>query len=379
MGGLDKLFAPLRGRPVLAHTIRVFLDTAAVEHIVVVLSESNLAAGQKLVDEFGETNIHAALTGGQRRQDSARVGVEYLSQLDDPPAYIAIHDGPRPFVDEDLINRGLSAVIETGAAVPGIFVTDTIKVLDEQNLVVDTPIRDTLRAVQTPQIFERSLIARVHAEVSSNVTDDAIMVEMAGGRVAIFEGSPQNIKITTPEDLLTAEQILTKLHPSGGTSEDRLRWGTGFDGHALKSGASLRLGGVDIEFDHSLEGHSDGDVLIHAISSALLGAAKLGDLGTHFPSSSPEWSGIDSAVILESCLAKVRDADWGVDYVDATIVAQRPRLGIHLERMVQRIAQILSTETERINIKVTSTDHVGAIGQGEGIAAQAIATLRRLS
>jgi len=245
--------------------------------------------------------------------------------------------------------------------------------------VVDTPVRDTLRAVQTPQIFERELIVSAHVEVSSDVTDDAMMVEMVGVKVAIFEGSTQNIKISTPEDLITAEQILSKRQPSGASNNDQLRWGTGFDGHALKPGSVLKLGGIDIEFDRSLEGHSDGDVLLHAISSALLGAAKLGDLGTHFPSTSPEWSGIDSAVILESCLGKVRDSGWGVDYVDATIIAQRPRLGIYLERMVQRIAQVLSTETDRINIKVTSTDHVGAIGQGEGIAAQAIATLRLLS
>jgi 2-C-methyl-D-erythritol 4-phosphate cytidylyltransferase/2-C-methyl-D-erythritol 2,4-cyclodiphosphate synthase len=379
MGGIDKIFASLGGQPVLMHTLKVFQDAPAVAAIVVVLSESNVAAGQKLVDELGESKIHAVLTGGRRRQDSARVGVKYLSQMAAPPAFIAIHDGPRPFIDEALIDRGLEAVGESGAAVPGVPVTDTIKVVDDRNRVIDTPIRDALRAVQTPQIFERELIARAHAEIKSDVTDDAMMVEMVGGKVVIFEGSPQNIKITKPEDLIIAEQILSKLQLSGGSSDDRLRWGTGFDGHALKPGAGLRLGGIDIEFDHSLEGHSDGDVLLHAISSALLGAAKLGDLGTHFPSSSSEWSGIDSAVILESCLGKVRDAGWGVDYVDATIVAQRPRLGIHLERMVQRIAQILGTETERINIKVTSTDHVGAIGQGEGIAAQAIATLRLLS
>jgi len=356
MGGIDKIFASLGGQPVLSHTIQVFQASYAVGSIVVVFSESNLAAGQNLVEGLGDS-----------------------SQMEAPPAYIAIHDGPRPFIDETLIDRGLVAAGESGAAVPGIPVADTIKVVDDYSQVVDTPIRDTLRAVQTPQIFERELIARAHTEVSSDVTDDAMMVEMVGGKVAIFEGSTQNIKITTPEDLITAQQILSKRQPSGTSNEDQLRWGTGFDGHALKPGSVLRLGGIDIDFDHSLEGHSDGDVLLHAISSALLGAAKLGDLGTHFPSTSPEWSGIDSAVILESCLGMVRDSGWGVDYVDATIVAQRPRLGIYLERMVRRIAQILSTDTERINIKVTSTDHVGAIGQGKGIAAQAIATLRLLS
>jgi 2-C-methyl-D-erythritol 4-phosphate cytidylyltransferase/2-C-methyl-D-erythritol 2,4-cyclodiphosphate synthase len=378
MGGIDKIFASLGGQPVLSHTINVFQDSSAVGAIVIVLSETNLAAGQQLVDALGDSKVKAVLSGGQRRQDSARIGIEFLSQMETPSAYIAIHDGPRPFIDDALINRGLVAARESGAAVPGIPVTDTIKLVDEHSHVVDTPIRGMLRAVQTPQIFVRELIARAHAEVSSDVTDDAMMVETVGGKVAIFEGSPVNIKITTPEDLVNAEQILSRLQPSGGSSSDRLRWGTAFDGHALKPGSVLRLGGIDIEFDHSLEGHSDGDVLLHAISSALLGAAKLGDLGTHFPSSAPEWRGIDSAVILESCLGKVQDSGWGLDYVDATIVAQRPRLGIHLERMVQRIAQILSTDTERINIKATSTDHVGAIGQGEGIASQAIATLRLL-
>jgi len=382
MGGVDKIFAPLGGRSVLLHTVDVFQNSPLVGPIVLVLSDSNILEGQRLVDSLGESKVVMVLTGGLRRQDSARFGVEYLSQMENPPSFIAIHDGPRPFVDEALIGRGYAAAQKSGGAVPGIAVTDTIKVVSDGHVVADTPVRDTLRAVQTPQIFERELISRAHAEISSDVTDDAMMVEMIGGDVVVFEGSTDNIKITTPQDLIAAERILATRQPfgsSGSSGDERLRWGTGFDGHALKPGSGLRLGGVDIGFDHSLEGHSDGDVLLHAISSALLGAAKLGDLGTHFPSSSPKWSGVDSATILGECHDKVRNAGWGVDYVDATIVAQRPRLSTHLGRMMERIAQILGTETERINVKVTSTDHVGAIGQGEGIAAQAVATLRILA
>ena len=202
------------------------------------------------------------------------------------------------------------------------------------------------------------------------------MVELGGGLVAVFDGHPENIKITTPDDLLVAGLIASRrqgVEPSTGEQ----RWGTGFDGHRFVPGGPLRLGGVDVPFDRHLEGHSDGDVLLHALSSSILGAASLGDLGSVFPSSDQQLAGIDSGVILARCVKMARSGGWAVTHLDATIVAQRPKLAGHLRDMAMQIATTANIPLTSVNIKVTSTDGVGAIGAGEGIAAQAIATLSR--
>jgi 2-C-methyl-D-erythritol 2,4-cyclodiphosphate synthase len=208
---------------------------------------------------------------------------------------------------------------------------------------------------------------------TEDVTDDAALVELIGGTVGLFDGHPDNIKLTTPDDIERAESILARRNVGGAGVSNR--WGTGFDGHALVSGGPLRLGGVNIEHDRHLEGHSDGDVLLHAIASAILGAAGLGDLGSNFPSGDPTYAGIDSRELLRRAASMAGDAGWEVAYLDATIIAQQPKLAPYVNRIKDSIAETLLIPVESVNIKITSTDHVGAIGAGEGIAAQAIATL----
>ena len=243
-------------------------------------------------------------------------------------------------------------------------------------MVTRTLDRSGLWAIQTPQVFRAEVLSEAYESVAADVTDDASMVEQAGGLVAVFDGHPENIKITTPDDLLVAGLIASRragAEPSAGEQ----RWGTGFDGHRLAAGGPLRLGGVDVPFDHHLEGHSDGDVLLHALSSSILGAASLGDLGSVFPSSDQQLAGIDSGVILAECVRLALANGWVVTHLDATIVAQRPKLAGHLGEMTNQVAKIAKIPLSSVNIKVTSTDGVGAIGAGEGIAAQAIATLSR--
>lgn len=378
MGGVDKIFADLGGAPVLAHCLEVFQCSDVVATIIVVLAQHNLGLGRDLIASRGFNKVGPIVTGGARRQDSVRLGLEAMAKAGSMPPLILVHDGPRPFIDEAMIQRALAAVGGTGASVPAIPLTDTIKQVDETGTVIGTPDRSTLRAVQTPQIFQTDLLVAAHAAISEDVTDDAMLVERNGGAVTVFEGSPENVKITTPDDLITATGILAARgsQTAGGSTDDALRWGTGFDGHALVPGEGLRLGGIEVPFEMRLEGHSDGDVLLHAVASAVLGAAGLGDLGTHFPSSSPEWAGADSRLIVRKAAKMAAAAGWVVDYLDATIVAQQPRLGPHLVEIASGVAETLDISPDRVSIKATSTDHVGAIGRGEGIAAQAVATLR---
>ena len=376
MGGGDKQFADLHGGPVLGYSLDVFARSKHVAGIALVLSPDNLERGRKFVFDAGLDDLVVCVQGGERRQDSARMGLEALKSSAPDAELIAVHDGARPFVDEPMIERGLAAALVTGAAVAAVPVKDTIKASGPDRVVTKTLDRGGLWAIQTPQVFRTEILSAAYESVTADVTDDASMVEQAGGLVAVFDGHPENIKITTPDDLLVAGLIASRREGVAPRVSEQ-RWGTGFDGHKLVAGGPLRLGGVDVPFDHHLEGHSDGDVLLHALSTSILGAASLGDLGSVFPSSDEQLAGIDSGVILAECVRMAHANGWVVAHLDATIVAQRPRLAGHLGEMANRVAEIAEIPLSSVNIKVTSTDGVGAIGAGEGIAAQAIATLSR--
>ena len=376
MGGGDKQFADLNGEPVLGHSLRVFARCRHVAGIALVLSWDNLDRGRRLVSDAGLDDLVMCVQGGERRQDSARIGLEALKSSVAETEFIAVHDGARPFVDDSMIERGLATARVTGAAAAGVAVKDTIKACGPNRVVTKTLDRRGLWAIQTPQIFRTGVLSAAYETVTAEVTDDAAMVELGGGLVAVFDGHQENIKITTPDDLLVARLIASRRQGVEPSSDEQ-RWGTGFDGHRFVPGGPLRLGGVDVPFDRHLEGHSDGDVLLHALSSSILGAASLGDLGSVFPSSDQQLAGIDSGVILARCVEMARSGGWAVTHLDATIVAQRPKLAGHLRDMAMQIATTANIPLTSVNIKVTSTDGVGAIGAGEGIAAQAIATLSR--
>ena len=376
MGGGDKQFADLHGQPVLGYSLKVFAGCKHVARIALVLSPDNLERGRRYVSEAGLDELVVCVQGGERRQDSARIGLETLKFSAPRSEFIAVHDGARPFVDESMIERGLASARITGAAVAAVPVKDTIKASGPDRVVTKTLDRSGLWAIQTPQVFRTEVLSAAYESVTADVTDDASMVELAGRKVAVFDGHSENIKITTPDDLLAAGLIASRrggAQPSTGEQ----RWGTGFDGHKLAAGGPLRLGGVEIPFDHHLEGHSDGDVLLHALSSSILGAASLGDLGSVFPSSDQRLAGIDSGFILAECVRMALECGWVVTHLDATIVAQRPKLAGHLGEMSNQVARIAGIPPSSVNMKVTSTDGVGVIGAGEGIAAQAIATLSR--
>jgi len=378
MGGVDKQLLRLGGIPVILHSLRAFESFSSTSSIVLVMSEDNFAAGINVVEESGLSKIVDVVVGGERRQDSVKIGLDVLaSNVNEIPEFVAVHDGARPFVDHELIERGMSTARAIGAGIAAVPVKDTIKVAPHK-IITDTLDRSELWAIQTPQIFRYDVLNTAHDVVRDDVTDDASMVESSGGIVATFSGSDENIKITTPEDLHLASLILEQRlgQPSlSGSGPSGSIFGIGFDGHRLVVGGPLRLGGVDIDFGYHLDGHSDGDVLLHSIASAILGAANLGDLGGQFPSSDERYINFDSTKFIAESARKALLDGWLVEHVDATIIAQRPKLAAEALSMAAKIGEIDGLDNSTINIKITSTDSVGSIGAGEGIAAQAIATL----
>ena len=375
MGGVDKLALEVNGRPVLWHSLDLFAKCDVVDRVVIVTQADKISNVEQTVVESGFPKPFKVIAGGGRRQDSVRHGIDALHDWGGGAEYIAVHDAARPFVTDAMLNRGLATATKVGTAIPVVPLKDTVKRV-EHGIIVDTPDRNTLYAVQTPQIFRADVLRAAHATVTDDVTDDASMVEVAGGLVAVFEGDDRNIKITTPSDIPIANAIASG-NADGEIERANVRYGIGFDGHALVDGGPLRLGGEEIEFGMSLKGHSDGDVLMHVVASAILGAAGLGDLGGRFPSSDPRFAGADSAKFVGEAAKLAANDGWQIEHIDATVIAQRPRLAAHVPAFRANIASAMSAEIERVNVKVTSTDEVGAIGEGRGIAAQAIATLIR--
>jgi 2-C-methyl-D-erythritol 4-phosphate cytidylyltransferase/2-C-methyl-D-erythritol 2,4-cyclodiphosphate synthase len=389
MAGADKLFTEVGGRSLLAHAVAAFEQCSAINRIVLVLSEANLEQGRGLVKRFSLVKV-AVVPGGARRQDSVRLGLEALGECD----YVAIHDGARPLVTSQLIERGIEAARDTGAAVPALPLADTVKEAGPDSIVLRTLDRSRLWAVQTPQVFRYDLIVRAHREITAHVTDDAAMVEALGEPVRLFEGDRRNVKVTTVEDfglveaLAVADVRITHSVPITPRPLDPppitrhpvpMRAGIGYDIHRFEEGRPFVLGGIKLPGETGLAGHSDSDVLLHAIIDALLGAAGLGDIGQHFPPDDPQWKDASSLDLLARTVALVGDAGLALGNVDATVIAERPRLAPHIPAIRQRIAEALGVDAGRVNVKATTNEGIGAIGRGEAIAAMAVALLTEVS
>jgi len=361
--GENKVLLPLDGKPMLQHSIECFAAMDEVSEIVVVTRSEDLEAVRSLAAGIAARRPVQVVTGGETRQESVFLGLKALPGDTD---WVIIHDGARPFITAELVRRGLAAVrrhLAVGLAVP---VKDTIKRVREGR-VVDTPPRAELWAVQTPQLFSYQLILRAHEQARQKglrATDDCALVEALGEPVHIVPGEYANIKVTTPEDLPPPEDSLV---------------GFGFDVHRLVPGRPLVLGGVEIPFELGLLGHSDADVLTHAVMDALLGAMGEGDIGEHFPDTDPSYAGISSLLLLERVMGLVRERSLTVGNVDAVIVAQRPKLTPWKAAIRGKLAQALGTAERQVNIKASTSEGLGFTGRGEGIAVQAVVSLRRAS
>lgn len=371
--GLPKQYRLLRGRPLLAAT----LDAAAacpVGRLVVVIHRDDAALYEAAVAAAGgeaRARLAPPVFGGASRQDSARAGVAALAGTGVEIALI--HDAARPFFTPALAARVIEAAARTGGAVPGLPVTDTIKQIDAGALVVATPERAGLRAVQTPQGFRLDLLARAHAQAQAagraDFTDDAAVVEWAGGAVEIVEGERDNVKITEAGDFAAADGKALAALPD-------IRVGQGYDVHAFGPGDHVWLAGVKIPFDKGLVGHSDADVGLHALCDAIFGALGDGDIGSHFPPSDMRWKGAASDQFLAFAAQRVAARGGMIAHLDLNLVCEAPKIGPHREAMRARIAGIAGVATERVGVKATTSERLGFTGRGEGIAALAVATLR---
>lgn len=393
--GQPKQYIPLLGDPIILWTLRACAAAPSVRELVLVVPAADVEyCRAELGNAWRVEKPVLVVAGGNSRQESVRAGLRALSQ---PADLVAVHDGVRPLMDPDLLERTFASAWQHGAATAAVPLKDTVKLV-ESGWVESTPPRARLRAVQTPQAFRRDLLVQAHDQAAADgweATDDASLVERAGHNVAIIEGTYSNIKITTPEDLLVAEALLrarigdddAELTASGADDEldSRLpmkkqggatvRVGYGYDVHAFADGRRLILGGVEIPADRGLLGHSDADVLLHAIADALLGAAGLGDIGRHFPDDDPAYKDVSSVKLLAHVHRLLTDQGWRVGNVDATIVAERPRLGPYVADMVHCISETLDIEPEAVNVKATTSERLGFVGAGEGIAAHAAVTL----
>lgn len=370
-GGGNKVFLPLAGVPILARSIAAVAACPEVEEIIVVVAPGEEAEAETLLGGAAPDKRRQVVTGGSERQYSVARALDRLS----PDARIVVvHDGARPLVRPEVISAAIAAAGEYGAAGVATPVKDTIKMVDGDGFAYATPERSTLWAIQTPQAFQAELLKRAYARAAEDgvlATDDAALVERLGVPVKMVRGDYANLKITTPEDMLIAGAL------GGKGADNMLRIGMGYDVHRLVDGRRLILGGVDIPFAQGLLGHSDADVLLHAIKDALLGAAGLGDIGRHFPDSDARFAGASSLKLLETVGEMLAAAGWRTGNVDAVVMAEKPKLAAHIPQMNENIAAALSIGVGQVNVKATTTEGLGFAGRREGIAAQAVVTIMR--
>ncbi len=374
MGGLDKLRAPVGGRPVLAWTLAAVAAAPVVRRVVVVTAPDRVAevAGAAWLP----ASVEHVVAGGARRQDSVAAGILALGD-GSPDDVILVHDGARPLVSAALMEQVAAAAAAHGAAIPVVPVAETLKRI-EGGRVAATVDRVALAAAQTPQGIRRDVLARAWAEHPpggpATWTDEASLLETCRIPVHAVPGESTNLKVTLPDDLARVEAALVArgdLIPA----PPAVRVGFGDDGHSFGPGGPLALGGVVIEGAPALHGHSDGDVALHAVCDALLGAAGLGDLGRHFPAGPTTPAGISSRELLAGCVERVRAAGFAPVSVDLTVVASRPRLAGRLDEMAAAVAGLVGLPADRVNVKASTGNLAGFEGAGRGIGARAVAVV----
>jgi len=359
-----KQYAALGGIPVLRHCLLAFLAHPRVDGVRVVIHPDD----RPLYDEAVQgLDLGEPVPGGGSRQESVRLGLESLEQS--APAFTLIHDAARPFIDRGTIDRVLGALSDRPGAIAALPVVDTLK-READGRVSRTEDRSGLWRAQTPQGFHFEAILAAHrAALGETLTDDAAVAEKAGLAVALVEGSPANIKVTTQDDLESAERWIRSAQAT------EMRVGQGFDVHAFGPGDHVMLCGLRIGHDAALVGHSDADVGLHAVTDALLGALGAGDIGSHFPPGDPQWKGANSRIFVSHVCDMIAQRGGRITHVDLTLICERPKIGPHREAMRQQLAALLEVSEDRVSVKATTTEKLGFLGRGEGVAAQATATL----
>ena len=355
---VPKQFASWRGKPVLRQSVEALLEQGA-ERIVVAIPQG---ADDLAAEALNGIERIEFVTGGETRQLSVRRALDRL--IDSALERVLIHDAARPDLPQEVTERLLAALADHPGAIPVLPVVDSLAI-EHGGIMDGTAEREQLRRVQTPQAFRfAAILAAHHAwEGAANAGDDAQVLRADGGQVALIAGHERLAKLTFAEDFMTG------LPP--------VRTGMGYDVHRLVAGEDLWLGGIEIAHDKGLSGHSDADVALHALTDALLGAIGDGDIGSHFPPSDPQWKGARSDQFLEHAVKLVRETGYDVGNIDLTIICEEPKIGPHRAAMRERIAGLLGIDIQGVSVKATTTERLGFTGRGEGIAAQAVATLFR--
>ena len=358
---VPKQLLDLGGRSILRRSVDAFDRHPTVDQLVVVLPAELVGEAPTLV---GATDRPCRfVAGGERRQDSVRLGLQALAEAID---LVLVHDAARPFAGPELIDRVIAAAGAAGAAIPALAARDTVKRVDpDRHTITATLPREEIWLAQTPQGFRRDVLAKAVAigETGVEGTDEAMLAERAGHAVTVVPGDARNVKITTAEDLAAARE----------TFASSLRVGTGFDLHRLVPGRPLVLAGVTLPSDRGPLGHSDGDVLCHSLIDAMLGASGLGDIGRHFPDSDPQWRGAPGLDLLARACGVLRAAGFSVTNVDATVVLEQPKVAPHLDDIRTRLAGVIGLTLDRVSVKAKTSEGVDAVGRGEAIAAHATA------
>ena len=369
MGGeTTKQKISLLGESILSRTLRAFSECDGVDAIVVVCKNDEKewvrAETENKIDK-----ITSIISGGNSRAESARIGFANIPPETD---YVAIHDGARCLITPENINSVIKKALESGAATAAVRATDTVKLCNGGGVVATLP-RDEVFLATTPQIFSKEIYQRALNNRSlDGVTDDNMLVESVGVEISVVDIGKENIKITTPEDVEFAEYIIKRR-----SRMDEIRVGHGYDVHRFAEGRKLVLGGVEIPCDKGLLGHSDADVLLHAVMDAMLGACGLGDIGRHFPDSDDSYMDISSLTLLRKTAELVGARGYTVNNVDATVVMQSPKIAPYIAQMISNIAEILGIESSRVNVKATTEEKLGFTGRLEGVSAHAVVTLKK--
>ena len=369
--GIPKQYMPLLGKPILWHSLNRFEENDSIRGIILVIRPEDRLLCDHVLAASSLSKLRSVVDGGAERSDSVRAGLSASSDSDD---ILLVHDAARPFVSDALITALVDAGALHGAVIPAIPATDTIKEVGDDGRILGTPDRRRLWCAQTPQAFRRDLLVEAIEALGDGeeeVTDEASMLERAGHTVRILDGEPGNIKVTTEGDLERLEWLMGQERGGAPVTRER-RVGIGYDVHALAAGRKLILGGVEIDFDRGLAGHSDADVLTHAIIDALLGAAGLGDIGRLFPDSDPQYKDVSSLLLLANVRARLVEIAAAIVNIDAVVMAESPKMAPHICEIESSLAATLDIDSANISVKATTTERLGFVGRGEGIAAQAI-------
>ena len=367
-GGLPKQFRPIGGETVLRRALSMFAEHGEVGIVQPVIRPEDIENYRLAAAEL---DVLPPAFGGATRQCSVRAGLEALALRQ--PDIVLVHDAARPFASAALISRAIAAAKRSGAAIPALPVTDTVKTVDAEGWIDKTVDRNSLRLVQTPQSFAFPALLEAHRRAAAagreDFTDDAALAEWAGLKVSVFAGDPANIKITNEEDFARAEAAQFSALAD-------VRTGTGIDVHAFGHGDHVTLGGIRIPYDRALIGHSDADVVLHALTDAILGALADGDIGVHFPPSDPQWRGATSDRFLAFAVGRLSKRGGRIAHIDINIVCEAPRIGPHRDAMRAEIARLTGIYAGRVAVKATTSERLGFTGRGEGIVAYATATVR---